>query len=488
MRAAGFDVHDLPKIITPLDVKRTQTAASPLNAHDFTLLEDGVKTSAADRVIPFRDAHLGIALIVALDASGSMNGRPLAAIRKGLATLVSRKRPEDRVAVLSFADDTRWETTWNTSEQATQDSFRNLQTRGDLTRLYDALDDAINEFTRQSEKDKDFPIRRCILVISDGHDEGSRTTLAKLLSHVTISRVRLDTVGLAHSPLWLGSLRQIARTGFGEFQLASSPEALSSMLGQGIDVLLDMPALEFQAHHIQADGSVHKVGIDSTNNGVRYDSSITLPEPFWRTKWALYSGSGTLAAILMIVGAFLVWRRKKPTVTPHAATVAEVPTPSAPPAPPPLCAATVAEPGSRIMRPVTTAGTLTYDEPIPPPTAKPARVATVLAPHPNSEALKLRLTAVAGPYAGQTFPITEEEFWIGSAANNNLVLSADRGVSGNHACIRTEQTFSRLYDHESLNNTWLNGRPMGREIAILQPGDRVRIGACDFMVEVDGDS
>ncbi len=86
------------------------------------------------------------------------------------------------------------------------------------------------------------------------------------------------------------------------------------------------------------------------------------------------------------------------------------------------------------------------------------------------------------------FPITEQEFWIGSAANNHLCMPADEGVSGNHACIRTEPPFRRLYDNGSLNNTWVNGRALGQEVAVIQPGDRIRLGASDFLLETNGDA
>ena len=118
--------------------------------------------------------------------------------------------------------------------------------------------------------------------------------------------------------------------------------------------------------------------------------------------------------------------------------------------------------------------------------AKPARVPTELAPHPARLAAKVGLIAIAGPYAGQTFPVDEQEFWIGSAANNHLRLPADESVSGNHVCIRTEQQFYRVYDNESLNNTWLNGRAVGKEIALIKPGDRLRVGASEFLVKANG--
>ncbi len=495
LHAACFDTEKLPKVVVPLDVRRTQTGWPVLSADSFHLLEDGNTTSAADRIVKFRDANMNLALIVALDASGSMKGRPLAAIQKGLAQLVSRKRAGDRVAVLSFADDTHWETRWDTSEKATQDAFRNLRTRGDLTGLYDAIEDADNEFTHQAEKDDTFPLRRCILVISDGHDEGSRIKLAELQNHLAASRVRLDAVGLAHSPLWLGILRQLARSSFGEFLTASSPENLTSLLGQGIDSLLNMPTLEFQAERLQADGTTHQIGIDYPAGSLHDQVSLKMPEPFWRTKRAVFIGAGGLAALILC--GLLFWRLRSPAATTPLPGAEPNPTPSPPPAappaakpvPPPMRAPTVAEPGTRVMRPAYTAPIISYD-PLPvaqgQTAVKPVRVPTALAPQSAGSAARLGLTAKTGPYTGQQFEVSAQEFWIGSAANNHLCLGADDSVSGNHVCIRIEEPFHRIYDNGSLNDTFVNGRPIGQEVAVIQPNDRIRIGKSEFVVEAFG--
>lgn len=491
MRPGGFDAQNLPKVVAPLDVKRTPNGWPPLNPQDFSLWEDGAKTSSGDRIIKFRDSDLGLALIVALDASGSMNGRPMAAIQKGLAQLVSRKRPADRMAVMSFADDTKWETHWDTSDQGTQEAFKNLQTRGKFTRLYDAVEGAMAEFSHQADKDHDFPIRRCVLIISDGHDEGSKTTLAQLLKDVGASRVRIDTVGLAHSPVWFGSLRQLSKAGFGESQAAASTESLTDMLGHGIDLLLDMPAIELTAKNLSKDGDSHRLGLENKAAGLQLaELSVKLPDPIWRTKKALYGAAAVLAVLL--VGIVLASRSRTPkrTHTPSP-TILETPVPSQPPSPPPPRAATVAEPGSRVMRPISTTPSIRYSALAPQTVmvAKPARVPTVLAQNPTAAAAaNVSLTALSGPYAGMRFPITEQEFWIGSAANNHLCMPADEGVSGNHACIRTEAPFRRLYDNGSLNNTWLNGRALGPEVAVIQPGDRIRLGASDFLLESNGDA
>jgi uncharacterized protein YegL len=485
LRPACFETHDLPKVIAPLDVKRTQNGLPVLRADGFHLLEDGSRTSVADRIVKFGDTDMGLALIVALDASGSMNGRPMKAIQDGLAQLVDRKRSKDHIAVISFADDTRWETRWDATESATRDALRHLETRGKLTRLYDAIEDSLREFDRKAEKDDEFPIRRCILVISDGHDEGSQTSLAQLQSDLSKSRTRLDAVGLAHSPLWLVNLRQLARTGYGEYQTAAVPEGLTNLLSHGIDSLLEMPTLEFQAAKLQADGTTHQIGIEY-GTSLRDQVSLKLPEPFWRTRRALYAAAGLLAAVL--VGVVIYTRRRpaqstQPAVSPIP--VAEVkPAPSSRPTPAPLRAATVAEPGSRIVRTAQTAApVISYGDGLPPPVhtaAKPARAPTAVAS--NWAGATLNLRALTGPYAGQTFLVTENEFWIGSGTNNHLRLEADPGVSGNHLCIRREQPYYRIYDNESLNNTFVNGRAIGKEITLLEAGDRIRVGSSEFAV------
>ena len=101
----------------------------------------------------------------------------------------------------------------------------------------------------------------------------------------------------------------------------------------------------------------------------------------------------------------------------------------------------------------------------------------------SSSALGLAVTelvAVAGPYTGQRFQINASEFWIGSSPNNHLCLSQDPAVSGNHACIRCEERFHRVFDNGSLNGTYVNGQLIGHEPTLVRSGDRIRIGQSDF--------
>src|ERR1700730_3445216 len=86
------------------------TAASAIpNPSDLILVEDGVHSGAALSVRKFSDTGQGVAVLLAMDARGSMRGKPLNAVRAGLGQFVSKVRDNDRTAVLSFADDLQWE-------------------------------------------------------------------------------------------------------------------------------------------------------------------------------------------------------------------------------------------------------------------------------------------------------------------------------------------------------------------------------------------
>ncbi|MBV8905691.1 MAG: FHA domain-containing protein [Acidobacteriia bacterium] len=478
LRLEGFDTSSLPKVFGVFD-QRSGTARPPdLAPSEFRLLEDGQSTSAAIRKLPFRDTGAGLGLVVAIDASRSMEGRPVNAIRQGLVDLVSRKRPEDRVSVLTFADDIHWETRWDAQAADTQQAFQKLATRGNLTRLYDAVLQTMDELQSEAHEDSHFPPRLCILVLSDGHDEGSRASLGQVVSRLQASHFRLDTVGLARSPLWLRNLQALADAGFGGFRSASAPEDLKQLLNHGIDALLDSPALEFRADRLTRDGKAHQLGMEYLTTHWRDQVSVTLPESSWVGDRRVEIG-GALALVL-VVGSWLYYYRSRRTRAEPVALSQPAPVPV-----PPVSyhrTETAVEIPAEVptvrSRYVPTAPEPRAEDPPPPP--KPARVGTVLAPQ---KAAQLSLAATAGPYAGRRFTLNAHEFWIGSANNNHLCLSADPAVSGNHACIRWEEGFLRLYDNGSLNNTLVNGRPIGTEVVLLHPGDRIHIGQSELRLE-----
>jgi pSer/pThr/pTyr-binding forkhead associated (FHA) protein len=92
------------------------------------------------------------------------------------------------------------------------------------------------------------------------------------------------------------------------------------------------------------------------------------------------------------------------------------------------------------------------------------------------------LTAIEGPYAGQTFALTTLPATIGREAGRTIVLTDDRSVSRRHA--RIEEQFGTLtvIDEGSANGTFVNGVRVASQP--LAPGDVIQMGTSRFLVNM----
>lgn len=497
-RLAAVNASALPQVDVVVDSRQTKQAVPDLPANEFRLLEDGKAGPIASNTVKFRDTELGVAVIVAIDASRSMEGPPMNAIRQGLEQMVSRKREKDRVSVVTFASDIRWETQWNVSASALQTAFRNITTRGNQTRLYDAVSAAIDEFAAQAREDKDFPVRRSILILSDGHDEGSQMTLNVLSDKLAKSNVRVDAVGLSRSPLWLRNLRTLSNVGFGGFQVAQTPNALTDLLGRGIDLLLEEKVLRFDSSDIAKDGAAHKLGAEHLPSHWRDELAVTVPEGWWTSSTKIGAAIGGAMVVLLLASIGLSRSRgKRPAIAAVAPSVAVSASERA-------IGAAAGTSGNRVAssahraetqfegaRVVLTAPEKPASETVPrrtvpeiPSSAKATPAARRSTVYSQPQAANLGLRVISGPHAGERIQLTAADIWIGSAENNDLCLASDAAVSGNHAAIRGEGGFYRLFDNHSLNNTFINGKPVGPEAVIVSEGDRIHMGQSEMLIEV----
>lgn len=94
------------------------------------------------------------------------------------------------------------------------------------------------------------------------------------------------------------------------------------------------------------------------------------------------------------------------------------------------------------------------------------------------------LTVVAGPAAGQEFPLPIGHFLIGRDAANDVTI-ADPLVSKRHARIEVASTFVELVDLNSANGILVDGGLVQRLRVI--PGQTFALGDCEFVVHMVSD-
>jgi hypothetical protein len=100
--------------------------------------------------------------------------------------------------------------------------------------------------------------------------------------------------------------------------------------------------------------------------------------------------------------------------------------------------------------------------------------------HRLSEAT-LQLLSGPGSHAGRRYPVGDSVV-VGTKAPS-VVVVADERVSEQHCRVFRGSTGSRYWveDLQSLNGTFLNGRPVRR--AVLRDGDRIRVGGIEIGFE-----
>lgn len=446
----------------------TATTNTTLKATDLTLVEDGKPANAATNLRRFHETSQGVAVALVIDVSGSMRGRPMQAIREGLAGFVSRARDYDQVAIASVADELRWEVEWTTPRAEIKQRLEQLDARGSLTRLWDGLEEALNMLDRP-----ELVARRRLVVISDGHDEGSRTGLAEVMAHAVRLRIPIDCIGITRSnPAYLRTLELLARTTHGTFRYANDTEALKDRIANGIQLLLDTPVASFRAKTLTGDGQLHDVGVSWNSAGLTDQERVTLPKRTWQ--WFRW-WHGAIAGALGLLALMLLFRRRKPA--------SKLPPPVDPPVAP--------GPWKHDFGYVPPPQPIVPPQSVPGPFPKPVEIvkhrtqlAVAFAP-PTPEKPAAYLRGLDGPAAGWRVPIDRGEFWIGAESNNACKLELDETVSAHHACIRFEGSSLRIYDNQSTNKTWHNRQPLTEAAALLAPGDQIRIGRSTFALETD---
>jgi Ca-activated chloride channel homolog len=142
-------------------VTRGQELVRGLDAGDFELRDEGVPQTVSEIEVE----QIPLNLILAFDTSGSVAGERMQSLVQAGDALLERLRPDDRVALLSFATRVRLLAPLTPNRQQIHGAFTTLAAKG-ATSLRDAA------FAALALRESD-PGRTLILIFSDGADTAS---------------------------------------------------------------------------------------------------------------------------------------------------------------------------------------------------------------------------------------------------------------------------------------------------------------------------
>jgi tight adherence protein B len=214
VRVVGVDTGGYPEL-------RVTVVAPPGSAQP-RLREDGVPVTGLE-------AHnLGRAksVVLLIDNSQSMSGKPLADAIAAARTFVGAKGPGDRIEVIGFGHQALALTRFSSSTADADAALRDLKpdkTAG--TALYDAI--ALGSRKLAAERQPG----HVIIVLTDGRDVSSNTTFGRAVNAAHRAGASIYPIGISGPDYTPEPLRDLAARTGGSYHEAASTKQLASIYG-----------------------------------------------------------------------------------------------------------------------------------------------------------------------------------------------------------------------------------------------------------------
>jgi Ca-activated chloride channel family protein len=234
---------------------------STLDRHAFTLLEDDKEQD----VVEFFGGDAPMAVAVVLDVSGSVIEKDLNRYRTSVLDLAYRLRPDDSLALYTFDEKgVQKIRDYSSTISGLKPLLKELKGEGN-TPLYDAVLLASKELRVRPER------RRALILVSDGADSASQSTLREVEKQTFLSGVSVYAIDLVNtekssrnSPerqAAAQTLKQIAQesgggyiTTEGGFFLMTSRMKLKRIFTDLIDELHSQYTITYEPNNLRREG------------------------------------------------------------------------------------------------------------------------------------------------------------------------------------------------------------------------------------------
>jgi tight adherence protein B len=271
----------------------------PAGAHpyDVHVSENGVPV--IPHLVSLNTKAVPVSLVVLLDTSNSMRGKPLTAALDAAQTLIDQKSSRSEVAVYGFSQRPYVIHQWATDRSAFQPSLASVSvTHG--TALWDAVTYASQELRGRTGSSK------AIVVLTDGADNSSTATAASATAVARSVGAHVYAVGLPGVRSEATDVQALVDETGGDFIRVSSLTDLKSVYAGLATRLNQQYQLSYQS---QLRGVGKQVTVRLDVNGASAEQRYTIPPTaaaVVAAPSAWWAGSGALVAIALAVGLVIL--------------------------------------------------------------------------------------------------------------------------------------------------------------------------------------
>jgi tight adherence protein B len=291
----NVDTADFPTVHVTISTPGSTTLAGG----DVSITENGTTVSGVG-VQPLAATGQQVDVVLAIDASRSMEGQPLALALKAAGTFLQQLPPSVRVGVVTFGQDVRTPASLTADRAQATKALNSTSTIGIGTKLYDGLVSAAGMFSGAGQHN--------IVLLSDGGDTISSGSQAEAIAAAKRSGAQVFAVSLETPASQPKVLKAIASGTNGGF--SSSSAAGLQQIYQGLaQQISDQYIVTY--HSAAAAGSQIELSVTAAGGA---DSSILVapkgsgngpsPAPQQAAPAHPILG-GTLGFVVVIVLAFL---------------------------------------------------------------------------------------------------------------------------------------------------------------------------------------
>jgi tight adherence protein B len=242
--------------------KRTYLLTLPtkvrLGAGDVAIRENGEPVHAPTITAAYAAESNQFGVVLAIDASTSMRGEPLAKAMDAARAFSRRTDAYQQLAAIAFNDDTQVLLPFTADRARVRSALSVTPQVAYYTRMYEALDRAIRMIERAGIRNAS------IVLLSDGQELGSKGTLEGAVERAQKSGVRIFGIGLDSRFFDSRPLRTLASSTGGSYLQASSPSELTAIF----DLLGAQLSNEYLVSYDSLAGPGEKIKVQVNVKGV----------------------------------------------------------------------------------------------------------------------------------------------------------------------------------------------------------------------------
>jgi tight adherence protein B len=288
----------------------TLPAGSSVDPNQIRVEENGRPVAGAS-VSPASRAAEKLGVVLVIDASRSMTGQPIEDAMEAARAFARRRNSIQPMGVVIFNSDVETLLPLSTDRGTIDRALASTPPLRRHTHVYDGVDAAV---TMLAQADL---AGGSVIVMSDGADTGSKTSLAEAAAHARAEGIRVFSVGLESRAFSPDPLRELATDSRGRYAEAGNGGDLAPIY----DRLGALLSGEYLAQYRSVQGPDSRVTVKVTVEGIgSATASYTSPpaavgevapydrNDFWRSPAALVLVSLT-AGGLAALALFMIFAR-----------------------------------------------------------------------------------------------------------------------------------------------------------------------------------